>query len=119
MITKEMFDKQIDNICELESGWYDGDQGCTFKKEDFENIKSKLYAANDLGIPLPYMVPWVEDSEICLEWDNNKNECIMQINLNTSTNIVTYISIECLEDQEFDLDTEWSFIEGALWEMLD
>jgi hypothetical protein len=41
-ITKEMFDKQIDHICELKKGWYDNVQGGTFKKEDFENIKSKL-----------------------------------------------------------------------------
>ena len=118
MITKEMFEEQINKICALESGWYDGVQGCTFKKENFENIKYKIYDAYHIGIPLPHMAPWVDDSEICLEW-YNKDECIMRVDLNTSTNMVTFNSIESLEDQEFNLDTEWSFIECALWEMLE
>jgi hypothetical protein len=59
------------------------------------------------------MVPWVEDNEICLEWFDG-NETAMKIDLNVSTNIVKFIMIESLEDQEFYLDIEWGFIISAL-----
>jgi hypothetical protein len=121
MIYLENLNEMIENICNLEAGWYDNNQGGTFRKEDFENIKSKLIAANsELGIPFPYIYPRTEENRINLEWDIIGKDYIgFQMDLNIVTGEVEYLDIPCYKDKKFNLDNEWPFIVTALWENLD
>jgi hypothetical protein len=115
----ENLNEMIEKICNLEAGWYDG-QGGTFKKEDFENIKSKLIAANvEMGIPFPYVYPMVEENCIRLEWDIiGEDSTGFEMDLNIVTGEVEFFSIPTLEGK-FDLEYEWPFILTALFENLD
>ena len=118
-VTKEMFEQWIDELCKLENGWYDRSQGGTYKKENFDLLKEKLFKAHDeLTIPLPILYPCIENDTIRLEWWECDLDLDLGLDLNLKTNKITYLSIDGFDDEEFDFDKQWDFILTTMWETI-
>jgi hypothetical protein len=112
ILTREDFEKRIEELCKLKPGWFEGTGG-TYKKEDFENIKEKLYSFN---IPIPYLFPNIESNIIILEWS------IFGFDYRVYLNIISN-EFECFSDLStgfpfhpfgdykegiFDLNKDWN-----------
>lgn len=113
MITKENFEKFIETLCSLKENWHDRKGGGTYQKESFNLLKEKVFDAKDkLSIPIPYLFPTFQKNVVRLEWDND-----LEMDLNLNTNKIIYISIDGMEDKEFDFNEQWDFILTTLWEL--
>jgi hypothetical protein len=106
-LTKEDFERRVEELCKLEPGWFEG-AGGTYKKEDFENIKNKLYSSN---IPIPYLFPNPSPNVINLEWDAFGFDHVVELNIvsNEFECFTILISFTRCEGK-YDLNKDWDFL---------
>lgn len=108
-LIKEDFERKIEELCELKPGWFEG-KGGAYKKEDFENIKEKLYNSN---IPIPYLFPTPKLNLITLKWHIFSFDHRVDLNIVSngfecfSTTSFPFHPFGDYKRGEFDLNKDW------------
>lgn len=99
---------RLANFSSLERGWYDGDDGETFDKQQLEWLASKL--TEHLATNVPHLYPTV-NGDVEAEWGFG-NWCVsVEIELAKQVGYLNAINVETKEEREFDFqlatDQDW------------